>query len=231
MPGCVFCNPRVCSNESDFRATNKRVMPANQLIELSESSLCQIRKTNDTPPMISVLDVIAAIKGCTSNTAYVAWRRLIETHPETLTFCHSYNFRPKGGGPPTPVTTASGIVQVIMVLPGKAAAGMRKASADLLVRYLGGDITLVGEICENRQIQEQLPPEHPARIFGETVENDRFSGIKMDIEEATLQRQLKKEQRDVVGDTLEFMQKYELPIDETIKIPARDMIANITFGS
>ena len=206
-------------------------MTVNQIIELTDSSLYNIRKTNETPPRVSVLDVMAAIRGCSRNNVYTSWKRLKETYPEVLTITEGYVFQGKGEWQPTPVTGASGIVQIIMLLPGKAAIALRKQSADLLVRYLGGDTTLIDEILGLRQIQKQLPHEHPARIFGETVEGGRFSGIKMDIEEATLHRQLKKEQRDVVGDTLEFMQKYERPTDETIKIPARDMIATITFGN
>ena len=206
-------------------------MPATELVQLSESSLQQIRKTNDTPPMVSVFDVISAIKGCSSNAASVSWKRLNEAHPETTTFCHTYNFRSDGRGSPTPVTTASGIARIIMLLPGKAAAGLRKTAADLLVRYLGGDTTLVDEIYGNRQIQEQLPRDHPARIFGETVENGHVSRIKLDIEEANLESQLKKVRRGMVGDTLEFMKKYDLFVNDQMKIQARDMIANLTFGA
>ena len=202
-------------------------MPTAELVQLSESSLQQIRKTNDRPPMVSVFDVISAIKGCSSNAASVSWKRLTEAHPETTTFCHSYNFRSDGRGSPTPVTTASGIARIIMLLPGKAAAGLRETAADLLVRYLGGDTTLIEEIYENRQIQERLP----TCMFGEIAENDHFRGIKMDIEEATLDRQLRKTRRGIVTDALDDMQTYKLPIDDTIKIPARDMIANITFGN
>ena len=51
-----------------------------------------------------------------------------------------------------------------MVLPGKAAAHFRKATADVAVRYLGDDLTLVEEIAANRLAQETLPEDHPARI-------------------------------------------------------------------
>jgi len=42
------------------------------------------------------------------------------------------------------------------------------------VRYLGGDETLAVEVAENRGAQKRLAaenPDHPARIFGEAVEN------------------------------------------------------------
>ena len=63
--------------------------------------------------------------------------------------------------------------QILMVLPGSAAAEFRKNCAKVLVRYLGGDPTLVDEIAANRAAQERLAqqdPSHPARLFGEAVE-------------------------------------------------------------
>ena len=206
-------------------------MPIAELVQLSESSLQQIRKTDDSPPMVSVLDVISVIKGCNGSTARGAWKRLNEAHPETVSFCNTYNFQANGTGTPTPVTTASGIARIIMLLPGKAAAGLRETASDLLVRYLGGDTTLVEEIYGNRQIQEQLPQTHPARIFGETVEKDRFSGIKMDIEEARLESQLKNIRIGTVTNILDVWKKYELPVDERFKIQARDMVASIGFDT
>ena len=161
----------------------------------------------------------------------MVWKRLKESHPELLTFCEHYNFQSDGRGLATPVTNAYGIIQVILVLPGRAAAGLRKTVADLLVRYIGGDTTLVEEIYGNRQVQEQLPPEHPARIFGETVENERLSGIKMDIEEANLESQLKNIRIRTVTNTLDVMKKYDLPVDERFKIQARDMVASVGFGT
>ena len=69
----------------------------------------------------------------------------------------------------TPVTDAEGITQIIMLLPGRAAAIARQSAANVVVRYLGGDVSLVGEIMANRNMQAQLEPEHPASIFGQSV--------------------------------------------------------------
>lgn len=40
----------------------------------------------------------------------------------------------------------------------------------MLVRHLGGDLSLIEEIKDIRAQQEALPADHPARIFGEDVE-------------------------------------------------------------
>ena len=54
------------------------------------------------------------------------------------------------------MTDAKGIVEVIMLLPGQQAARVRRQAAELLCRYLGGDLALVDEVCRNRGFQEQL---------------------------------------------------------------------------
>jgi hypothetical protein len=62
-------------------------------------------------------------------------------------------------------------VQLIWALPG--AKDFRWSCADVCVRYLGGDTTLVEEVFRNRAAQERLAeedPSHPARMFGEDVE-------------------------------------------------------------
>ena len=58
-----------------------------------------------------------------------------------------------------------GIVEVTMLLPGKHAAQVRRQAAELRCRYLGGDISLVDEVCALRGFQEELAvraPEDPA---------------------------------------------------------------------
>ena len=60
-----------------------------------------------------------------------------------------------------------------MLLPGRQAARVRRQAAELLVRFLGGDIALVDEVCRNRGVQEELAvraPEDPRRLFGADVE-------------------------------------------------------------
>ena len=64
------------------------------------------------------------------------------------------------------------MVEIIWQLPGSAE--FRRNCAEVCVRYVGGDLSLVDEITANRAAQERLRqenPSHPARIFGEAVEN------------------------------------------------------------
>ena len=88
----------------------------------------------------------------------------------------------------TPIATAAEIVEVIWQLPG--AADFRKNCAKVCVRYLGGDESLVEEVRLNRRLQEQLQqeaPNHPARIFGEAVEQES-EAVKRKREELELKR-------------------------------------------
>ena len=71
------------------------------------------------------------------------------------------------------MTDAKGIVEVIMLLPGQRAARVRRQAAELLCRYLGGDLALVDEVCRIRGFQEQLTvqaPQDSRHIFGEAAE-------------------------------------------------------------
>ena len=73
------------------------------------------------------------------------------------------------GQQPTPVADARGIVTITMLLPGRAAASVRTAAVGVLVRFLGGDMSLVEEIARNKLTQEELAednPNHPLRILG-----------------------------------------------------------------
>jgi len=66
-----------------------------------------------------------------------------------------------------------GIVEIVMLLPGRQAARVRRHAAELLVRYLDGDRALVDEVCRDRGFQEALAvraPEDPRRLFGADVE-------------------------------------------------------------
>lgn len=65
--------------------------------------------------------------------------------------------------------------KIIMLLPCRAAVPVRAKAADVLVRCLGGDASPVPEIANNREAQEALAkeqPDHPARLFVATVEEE-----------------------------------------------------------
>ena len=138
------------------------------MAQLDEDSVQQIRKTAEDPPRVAVYDVLQVVTGCSAKDCTHIYARVSAGYPEVLVGCQNFKFSGRGQRE-TPVADARAIVDIIMVLPGRAAARVRKEAANVLVRYLGGDVSLVREIMANRQLQAELEPEHPATIFGQSV--------------------------------------------------------------
>ena len=138
------------------------------MAELDDDTVQRVRKTAESPPRVSVIDVVAIVTGFSPNVASNTVQRLKEAYPEVTSDWCNFKF-PGRGQRETPVTDAEGITQVIMLLPGRAAAIARQSAANVVVRYLGGDVSLVREVMANRDMQAQLEPEHPASIFGQSV--------------------------------------------------------------
>jgi hypothetical protein len=91
------------------------------------------------------------------------------------------------------VADARQLVQILWVLPGESS--FRRNCADVCVRFLGGDLTLVDEIFLNRQAQETLAreqPNHPARIFGEAVESDTLKRKREELELAKIDLEMER---------------------------------------
>ena len=68
---------------------------------------------------------------------------------------------PGQGQRSTAVACATGIIEIVLLLPGKQAARVRRQAAELLCRYLGGDISLVEEVCVMRGFQDDLAVQSP----------------------------------------------------------------------
>ena len=148
-----------------------------------ELSAQQVRTTRETPRRVSVFDVIKAVTNVKNPRD--TWADLCKRYsaaregvggsdPFSQGVGSTYTFSGRGQNP-TPVTDARGLVTIVTLLPGQRAARFRAAGADILVRYLGGDATLIAELLHNRDVQAALPPSDPTRIFGEDVE-DRAQG-------------------------------------------------------
>ena len=134
------------------------------------------RKTADGK--VSVTDVIMVVKKCNRRVAAITLKRLQDEQRipklEMVVFGRtSLVPNPGRGGNRLPEAAADArqMVQLLWALPGDTE--FRRNSADVVVRYLGGDPRMVNEILSNRAAQETLAredPAHPARIFGEAVE-------------------------------------------------------------
>ena len=158
---------------------------------LDEDSVRRIRKTTEDPPRVSVYDVIGAITGMSPTVCSHTLARLQVTYPEVGSNRSNFKF-PGQGQRETPVADARQISALIMLLPGKAAAEFRTKCADVVVRYMGGDPTLVAEIAANRLAQESLPEEHPMRTFGETVEREALKRKREELQIVEIDGHIKR---------------------------------------
>ena len=171
---------------SPSRSTSSPItrVPVATLAEMTRGA----RKAADG--RVSATDVVMVVKRCTRNSASKMLRQLRDEGriPELglAMFGGSASGQTTRGGNRNPEAAADArqIVQVVWALPGDCA--FRKNSADVVVRYLGGDPGMIEEIIANRAAQETLAreqPAHPARIFGEAVDSE---GLKRKREETDL---------------------------------------------
>ena len=73
----------------------------------------QVRKTDETPPRVSVIDVICAVMGLNGNNAAMTFARLKDEHPDLTTICGQVKFtdcKGRKGNRGTPVIDVRGIV-------------------------------------------------------------------------------------------------------------------------
>ena len=106
-----------------------------------------------TNEYVSVYDIIK-VAGNQKNPRMV-WERLLETYgEEVVSFCDNLKF-PGPGQRETPCINAKGLVKLLMWIPGKLAQEFRNQTADIMLRYLGGDTSLINEIKHTDQLHIQ----------------------------------------------------------------------------
>jgi hypothetical protein len=106
-----------------------------------------------TNEYVSVYDIIK-VAGNQKNPRMV-WERLKETYgEEVVSFCDNLKF-PGAGQRETPCINAKGLVKLLMWIPGKLAQEFRSQTADIMIRYLGGDTSLVNEIKYTNELHIQ----------------------------------------------------------------------------
>ena len=124
-------------------------------------------------------------------------------------------------------------VEIVMLLPGRASASVRAKAADCLVRYVGGDLTMVQEVAANRLAQEQMDDDEPARLFGQTVESEAVKRKREEVTLLELDSQAKRIRvqaaTDVARLTLGALQDLGLPVSDRDKMLAKDMITTAAF--
>lgn len=128
----------------------------------------KIRYTTEEPKKVSVFDVIQTVTGITNPR--VTFANLQQQQAAVVNQFYNYKFSGMGERP-TPVCTVPQVIELINVLPGARATRFRAAGAKVLVRFLGGDETLIDEVRENSERMTQLATTsnedntNPVRMF------------------------------------------------------------------
>jgi hypothetical protein len=156
--------------------STQQTSPLALLFSLTDASDCmlpdgtKVRKTCESPQQVSIHDLIAIICGLDSNAARNTWRKMQNDYADVAAMRHCYQFAGRAQRP-TPVTDARGVMLILNFLPGNRAARIRAASADIIARCIGGDLSLIAEVRQNAVVQRSLPADSVARMFGEDVES------------------------------------------------------------
>ena len=124
----------------------------------------KVRFTVAEPKMVSIFDIIRIISG--NHNPRQTWCNLQQQYQDLVTgmdkLMHQF---PGAGERPTPVCGVSMLIEIMNLLPGQRAASFRAKGAKILVRYLGGDETLVDEIRDNASKIESAPEDSPMKMF------------------------------------------------------------------
>ena len=175
-----------------------------QLAEMKRVPLEQVGRIRMTPDKLpSLVDVTSILCEKDNNASGEVVRNIISYH-DLNGIILKVKFGGRGGNHDTPVPKdLAALIEIIFLLPGRAAAQVRRVAAQIFVRYLGGDLTLIQEVEHLRHVQNFLretAPEHPMRAFGEAVENSESPELKRKREEADLKEvetRLKKAAVDI----------------------------------
>jgi hypothetical protein len=124
----------------------------------------EIRITPDN--MISVFDFIKVAGG--QENPKQTWNNIQNIHENEVVQNLDY-FQFKGQGQrKTPVISVQGMVKLLFWLPGEMAKKFRAKSAETMIRYLGGDLTLIDEIKKIDQ-EHTTNPNNIAQVFRSEV--------------------------------------------------------------
>ena len=150
-----------------------------QLSYLLKVPLGEVRRIRMTPEkQPALIDVISILTKKNKNDSSEVWRTLERSSREVQENILNIHF-PGQGQRSTPVAKdLKTLVQVIFMLPGREASLVRQAAAEVFVRFMGGDLTLIQDVQRMNEVQRFLrehEPEHPMRVFGEAVESEPTS--------------------------------------------------------
>lgn len=127
--------------------------------------------TIDGVRYVSAVDVIKPMINPGGNP-HDSWFRIIRSYPEIMEGVKMFKFQ-GAGQRDTPTLDVKRLVILLNVFPGHRAASFRMSSADIVVRYLGGDETLIAEIRVNTERQQNIPESDPMSMFNDEMKRKR----------------------------------------------------------
>jgi hypothetical protein len=113
--------------------------------------------TEEEHPLPALVDVGAILCKKSSKHMAVDLDRMFQHWPELKAKCWQVNFEGRGGHRKTWVpNTVAALIEFIFLLPGAAAAELRKAAAESFARLYGEDLRLIGQLEHLAHVQEAL---------------------------------------------------------------------------
>lgn len=127
--------------------------------------------TIDGVRYVSAVDVIKQMINPGGNPRD-SWFRITRSYPEIMHGVKMFKFQ-GAGQRDTPTLDAKRLVILLNVFPGRRAASFRMSSADIVVRYLGGDEALISEIRVNAERQQNILDSDPMAMFTDDMKRKR----------------------------------------------------------
>jgi hypothetical protein len=149
--------------------------PTQELVQLQFDGVFKGRENEIriTPnKQISVFDFIKVVGGQLNSKD--TWKDIEKKYKKEVVGFSDY-FKFKGQGQKrTPVINVQGMVKLLFLLPGETAKQFRSKSAEVMIRYLGGDLILIDEI---KLIDKEhiINPNNIAQVFREEINNVLFN--------------------------------------------------------
>ena len=132
---------------------DRQLATLKSLRGLLGTAVNMFRTTQETPPRVSAIDVVAALTGYSSGNAARLVNRMRSEHPDMAALC---TLAPWMRAPErtalkgSPACDARGAVELIMFCPCQLSTNVRRQAAELVMRYLGADSKIVSEVCALR---------------------------------------------------------------------------------
>jgi hypothetical protein len=140
-----------------------------QLAEMKKVSLEEVGRIRMTPQkMPSLVDVGVILTGKSSHDVARDLRCILDKHPDLGQKVPQIKFGGRGNqDTPVPKNLAT-LIEIIFLLPGRSAAKVQQSAAQIFVRYLGGDLSLIHEVERMNHVQTFLrenDPEHALKVL------------------------------------------------------------------